>query len=644
MRRFFLRSFFVACCGVVTLTAQAALVDYMTAAREAVRTGNLKKLAEQIPKTDGSALEAYPRYWLLQAQIDRLPDGEVDGFIERYPDSFLADKLRGDALRVAGRKADWARYESLWPKLVNWEAGSDLHCYHLQALAQHNDVTALREARGLWFNEKGLPDPCAPVFDAMFDAGVLDQGDAWARLRLALQAGNVDLAAVLTDRLTKPDGIDSKRIREVAVNPKKMLPKLNLATRGGRELALFVIARAGRSDPQDGMSMLEGLAGKLPDADKRYALMRLAYHAARRNMPEALAWFKQGAQSGLTAEEGDWRIRAALRAGDWNAVADFIDKLPAERQKESTWRYWRGRAYLEAGDVAAANRLFVDLAGQQNFYGLMAREELGSIAEASVPPYKPSAEDLQAVRQLPGVARALALQAIEWRPEGIREWNWAMRGLSDRQLIAAAEIAKQVNWYDRAIYSAERTKEIHDFSLRYLSPYRDVTRTYAKQLGLDDAWIYGLIRQESRFITVAKSGVGASGLMQLMPATAKWVAKKIGLKFDHGEVNEIGTNVQLGTFYLKHVLDSLGNQPVLATAAYNAGPGRARAWQGNRTLEGAIYAETIPFNETRDYVKKVMANAVYYSEAFGRGETSIKRRMGTIPSRSGNEVPLDDTP
>jgi len=644
MRRFLYRSVVAACCSLLALAAEAALIDDMTAAREAVRTGNLKKLAEQIQKTDGSALEAYPRYWLLQAQIERLPDSEVDAFLDRYPDSFLADKLRGDAMRVAGKRADWARFENAWPKLVNWEVGSDLHCYHLQAMAQRNEVSALREARGLWFNDKGLPDACAPVFDAMFEAGVLEQSDVWTRLRLALQAGNVDLAAVLTDRLTKPDGIDGKRIREVAASPRKMLAKLNLASRGGRELALFAIDRGGRSDVQDGMNMLESLAGKLPDAERRFAMMRLAYHAARHNMPEAQAWFRQGTQSGLTAEEADWRIRAALRAGDWNALADHIDKLPVERQKEGPWRYWRARAYAEGGDVVAANRLYVDLAGQHNFYGLMAREELGSVAEASTPPYKPGAEDLQAVRQLPGVARALALQAIEWRPEGIREWNWAMRGLSDKQLIAAAEIARQANWYDRAIYSAERTREVHDFSLRYLSPYRDVTRTYAKQLGLDDAWIYGLIRQESRFITVAKSGVGASGLMQLMPATAKWVAKKIGLKFDHGEVNEIGTNVQLGTFYLKHVLDSLGNQPVLATAAYNAGPGRARAWQGNRALEGAVYAETIPFNETRDYVKKVMANAVYYSEAFGRGETSIKRRMGTIPSRSGAEIPLDDTP
>jgi soluble lytic murein transglycosylase len=162
-------------------------------------------------------------------------------------------------------------------------------------------------------------------------------------------------------------------------------------------------------------------------------------------------------------------------------------------------------------------------------------------------------------------------------------------------------------------------------------------QTYTRQVDLDDAWVYGLIRQESRFQQLAKSSVGASGLMQLMPATAKWVAKKLGLKsFSHGLVNELDTNIALGTYYLKHVYDSLDGSPVLATAAYNAGPGRARRWQDVRPMEGMVYIESIPFNETRDYVKKVLSNASYYASRFGEKLTSLRQRVGTIAGKKTN--------
>lgn len=632
------------CCTLLPLPVQAALDTHISAAREAARSGDLKKLLPIIEKTDGTVLEIYPRFWLLQAQINQLPDAEIHRFLERYPSSYLGDRLRADWLRALARRGDWTTFETEWPQLVNWEPGSDLHCYRLQLAVQRSDTTTLREARPFWFSEKRAPEACETLFDTLLERAVLSQADVWARLRLALQAGNTDFAVSLIDRLSNPEGLSAKLIREVAAKPQQALSRLNLGSRGGRELALFVIGRAGRADPDQGKALLDDAGKKLPEADRRYALMRLAYHAGRRNRPEALAWFKRATQTGLTQEEADWRIRSALRAQDWNAVAEFIDALSPERQKEPVWNYWRGRAHAAAGDPVQANQHFSSLADLHQFYGLLAREELGAVLDTPQVRFKPGPENLQEIRQMPGVARALALFGMDWRLEGLREWNWAMRGLTDRQLLAAAEVARLANWYDRAIYSADRTKELHDFSLRYLSPYRDVTRTYARQLELDDAWVYGLIRQESRFVIAAKSTVGASGLMQLMPATAKWVARKIGIPLERTGVNEIGTNVQLGTYYLKHVLESLGNQPVLATAAYNAGPGRARAWQDARALEGAIYAETIPFNETRDYVKKVMANAVFYAQAFGRGETSIKQRLGTIPGRNGTETPLGDTP
>jgi soluble lytic murein transglycosylase len=221
------------------------------------------------------------------------------------------------------------------------------------------------------------------------------------------------------------------------------------------------------------------------------------------------------------------------------------------------------------------------------------------------------------------------------RTEGVREWNWSLRGMDDRELLAAADLARRNQIWDRAITAADKTKNEHDYTLRFLSPYGEQVRPAAQNQSLDDAWVYGLMRQESRFITSAKSNVGASGLMQLMPATAKWVAKKIGLRdYNHSQVNNTETNVLLGTSYMRLVMENLDNHPVLASAAYNAGPGRAKKWRADRPLEGAIYAETIPFSETRDYVKKVMSNSVYYSALFTGHPDSLKKRLGVVAPRS----------
>jgi soluble lytic murein transglycosylase len=240
------------------------------------------------------------------------------------------------------------------------------------------------------------------------------------------------------------------------------------------------------------------------------------------------------------------------------------------------------------------------------------------------------------MEKLPAIRRALALYEMNLRYEANREWIWAVRGLDDRRLLAAAEVAQRHGWYDRAINTADKTQQLHNFSLRFPAPHRDVMQEQARQVGLDEAWVYGLIRQESRFVQQARSGVGASGLMQLMPGTARWVAKRLGMKnFRQSLVNQLDTNVALGTYYLKYVLDKLDGQPLLATAAYNAGPSRAIKWRSEAPMEGAIYAETIPFAETRSYAQKVMSNAVYYGNQFGRQLQSLKQRLGTITRGSG---------
>jgi soluble lytic murein transglycosylase len=417
------------------------------------------------------------------------------------------------------------------------------------------------------------------------------------------------------------------------------------ANRAGRELAAFAISRLAANDPRVAADELEKIKGKLQESERQWAWSQIALQAAKKHIPEAVAWYASAGKTSLSEEGAQWKVRAALRAQEWGVVRDAIEAMPAELAAKPDWIYWLGRALKAGGRTTEADALFNKIAGQPNFYGNLADEELDR--KITLPPKAKAttAEETKAAIDNLGLRRAMAFFRLDLRNEAVKEWNWALRGMDDRELLAAANLAKRNQIWDRAINTADRTRNEHDYTLRFLAPYGETVRPAAQNQSLDDAWVYGLMRQESRFITSAKSNVGASGLMQLMPATAKWVARKIGLRdFNHGRVNDTETNVLLGTSYMRLVMENLDNHPVLASAAYNAGPGRAKKWRADRPLEGAIYAETIPFSETRDYVKKVMSNSVYYSAQFNGKPDSLKTRLGIVGPRTADPMKDADLP
>ena len=406
---------------------------------------------------------------------------------------------------------------------------------------------------------------------------------------------------------------------------------------------MYAAHRLARTAPSQAAQQWAKLGERFTDAERAYVWGLIAYQGAQRHDPNALAWYAKAAE--LNDQQLAWKVRIALRAKSWPDVLAAVDAMSPKEAQEPAWRYWKARAAKAQGRAAEAQALFTALATDFSFYGQLAAEELGGRGKTPAASYKPTRDEVQAMAKVPGFQRALAFYRLNLRFEGNREWSWTIRNFDDQQLLAAAEFARRSEIYDRAINTADRTRELHDFSMRYLAPYRDVMKGYVSQQQLDEAWVYGLIRQESRFIADVKSSAGAAGLMQLMPATARWVAQKVGLKDFRGGAQTVNveTNLNLGTWYLKHVLDTLDNHPVLASAAYNAGPGRARAWRAAEPMDAAIYAESIPFNETRDYVKKVMSNANYYSQQFGQTLLSLKERIGVIVPRSrAAEKPLDE--
>jgi soluble lytic murein transglycosylase len=403
---------------------------------------------------------------------------------------------------------------------------------------------------------------------------------------------------------------------------------------------MFAAHRLARISTQQAAEHWTRLETRFSGEERAYVWGMVAYLGAMRHDPEALGWYARAGP--LSDLQLAWKVRAALRAGSWPDVLAAVNSMSERESAVSAWRYWKARALKALDQPEQAEALLRPLSVEFGFYGQLAQEELGSTVTVPATLYKPAAEDLRAMGQHTGLRRALELYSLNLRTEATQEWIWAIRRFDDRQLLAAAEVARHHEIYDRAIGTADRTVGLHDFGLRYLAPYRETLKTHTSQLALDEAWVYGLIRQESRFIPDAKSSAGASGLMQIMPGTARWVAQKLGLKnWRWAQVTELDTNIGFGTYYLRHVLDALDGQPVLASAAYNAGPNRARAWRPEAAMEGAIFAETIPFTETRIYVKNVMANATYYSHTFGQQIQSLKQRLGVIGGRRDREIAAD---
>jgi soluble lytic murein transglycosylase len=628
-----------------SLFAQSNDSAFLTA-RDAFRVGDQNKLERAASQLGNHELAPYVENYRLRMWMDKGDPNGLRDFLQRNEGSYVAEKLRADWIRLLGRRSMWNEIDTEFPKMLSPEP--DVVCYSQQARLARNDRTVLAEAEKQWLTLLEPPEPCRPLLDAVVTNQRITTDDIWTRARRQLEANRPTWAKTTLNYLPEGQTPDGRSFDNMVNSPMGYLvrqPSNWSNSRAGRELAAFAIQRMATNDPRQAADELARIKDKLQDNERQWAWGQIALQGAKKHMTEAVDWYANAGKIPLSDEAYQWKVRAALRSQEWGVVRDTILAMPPELAAKPEWIYWLGRAQKSGGRTTDANALFEKIAGQPNFYGNLADEELDR--NIALPPKAKAttAEEERAAQDNPAIRRALAFFRVDLRTEAVKEWNWALRGMDDRELLAAANLAKRNQIWDRAINTAERTKTEHDYSLRFLAPYGETVRPAAQNQTLDDAWVYGLMRQESRFITSAKSNVGAAGLMQLMPATAKWVARKIGLRdFNQSQVHDTQTNVLLGTSYMRLVMENLDNHPVLASAAYNAGPGRAKKWRADRPLEGAIYAETIPFSETRDYVKKVMSNSVYYSAQFNGKADSLKTRLGVVGARTADTMKDADLP
>ncbi len=621
-----------------TTPAAAATGDAaIRQAAEAWRARNPARLAAAVAGSRNHVLAPWVDYWQLALGIDQASSEQVDAFLARHPGSLPAERLRGDWLRALARHQQWASLHAATS--TRPPEDPELLCLTIEAAARAGKPASAASVAPMLRLARALPEACAALIAPLAASGVIESEMLWERIHVLLDSGSLAGLQQTSQWLDRNQRPDSGDLALAWSSPLAFLRRHRPFTevRADRELHVVALTRLARGDPfAAGQWFDSASAARLTTSDRAFVSAQIGAALARLHAPGAVSWFDNVEGISVSEDIAAWRVRAALRDEDWPRVRTAIDRMPTPARSDSAWIYWSARAHQALNAPQQAQAELARIAGEHDFYGTLAAEELGRPARLPDRPAVPSALELEAAASNPSLVRAAALFRLGLRSEGVSEWNWGLRGLDDPQLIAAADYARSLGLWDRAINTAERTRAAHDFGLRFLAPYQAVFEQHARDQSLVSSWVLGVARQESRFIADIRSSAGAVGLMQLMPATARLVARRIGLAAP--DLTDPQTNVRLGTSYLRQVLDRLDSQPLLASAGYNAGPGRAERWRAARPLEGAIYAETIPFNETRDYVKRVLANTVWYAQVLGQPAISLKSLLATVPPRAATAV------
>ncbi|MGE4124691.1 MAG: transglycosylase SLT domain-containing protein [Pusillimonas sp.] len=623
--------------------AAAAALQAVIDARDAMQAKQWQKLESLVPVArQDPLLGSYAEYWALRRQLhdptSPVPTERLKQFMATNQDAYLADRVRTDWIIAATRAGDYRQALALAPVVAS---SSLVDCAVLLA----------RQMSGQPVNAQQAVDTFKPVstcwmlLDELVERNVVFWKHLQPMLRATLETSKTGDAQRLAALMFNAGQM--KSYAALVKNPRQWLATQGKPqSREEIELVTLALSRLARADRDaETRYIKEQWASVLPKQDLQWVWGQFGLVSALNVEPQAVQWYRESGPGPKTDYNHAWEVRSELRQVpvDWKRVGEAIRKMTARQAAEPVWVYWYARSVAAQGNETAARGLYKSILNDYGFYGQLAHEELGMPVTVPARPSPVTPDELAQARANPGLQRAIKLFDLGWRPEAVPEWNFTLRGMTDRQLLAAAELAREEQIYDRVVNTSLQTAHVADFSQRFVAPFEGRVSAKAREINLDPAWVYGLIRQESRFITDARSRVGASGLMQLMPATARWVAKKIGMTdFTPSSVNDFDTNTILGTQYLKMVLEDLGGSQVLATAGYNAGPGRSVQWRSKLMgpVEGAIFAETIPFTETRLYVKHVLSNAVYYSALFTGKPQSLKERLGVISPQARRRVDL----
>lgn len=632
----------LASAGYVSVTHAAD--EQFNDALQAANAGNIGLLQQFQTSMQNDVLGYYPEYWSLNANLAIQPASNIVNFAQRYPQSAMAEKLAADYVEEKVKQADFATAQPVLQYVSNADQAES--CAVAQVRAKSGDSLVFAEYKDVWLNTNSQPEPCMGLGRMMLSSPLMTEQDRQQRLWGQLRAGQSGQALATAQTLGM--SLSLSQLNQIQANPLNYLWSAPKASATDHAYLVFALGRLADSDLNTAISSVQRAAQGIPVQVQKALYRVVGYIGGTTVMKnnfnrEVLDYLDASYGLPFSAEEAEIYARQAIRFSSWESLIRAIDAMSVSQKQEDRWQYWLARASEQRGDAGSkrtAQEIFKRLAQGDDYHNLLAKDHLGQSYNNIPNNVQPSNSDIQRLNQDIHFSRAFALRRVNAPDNYInREWNWAVRQAylkhDDGLLLAAAKRATDMGWYDRAIYAADRTENKHNYAYRYAMPHQSYVVSHSRNAGIDPAWAYGLMRQESRFVSHARSHVGAGGLMQIMPDTAKLVARQMGETYNPAALTDMNTNIRYGTFYLSMIQSQLSNSPVLATAGYNAGPNRARRWQPDvQPIAADQYTETIPLIETRDYVKHVMTNATHYGVLLGQGAQSIEKRMNIIPLKN----------
>lgn len=613
-------------------------------ALRAANSGNIGLLQQYQSSMQNDVLGYYPEYWALNSNLASQSSSQITSFAQRYPQSAMTEKLAADYVEEKVKQADFASAQPVLPYVTNADQAES--CAVAQVRAKSGDPLVFAEFKDVWLTTNSQPELCTGLGRMMLSSPLMTEQDRQQRVWGQLRAGQSGQA--LATAQTLGINLSLAQLNQIQANPLNYLWSAPKASSVDHAYLIFAMGRLADSDLNSALSAVQRAAQGTPVQVQKALYRAVGYIGGTTVMKnnfnrEVLNYLDASYGLPFSSEEAEIYARQAIRFSAWESLIRAIDAMSVTQKQEDRWQYWLARASEQRGDASskrAAQQIFKKLAEGDDYHNLLAKDQLGQKYSNLPNNVQPSNHDLQRLNQDIHFSRAFALRRVD-APENYinREWNWAVRQAylkhDDGLLLAAAKRATDMGWYDRAIYAADRTENKHNYAYRYAMPHQNYVVSHSRNAGVDPAWAYGLMRQESRFVTNARSHVGAGGLMQIMPDTAKLIARQMGESYNPAALTDMNTNIRYGTFYLSMIQSQLSNSPVLATAGYNAGPNRARRWQPEtQAIAADQYTESIPLTETRDYVKHVMTNATHYGVLLGQGEQSLEKRMNIIPLRN----------
>lgn len=607
------------------------------------RTALSKKQINQYNKYLAQ-LSEYPLYPYLiynehRARISRLSDAEVDVFLTEFNDGPLATRLRLAWLAQLQRKG---RSESFLKYYQN-ETSAGLQCYFLRAKLRHNQFEEnkdqyLKQIRDLWLVGKSQPQQCDPLFKWYEDQGYLTVEQIWERFSLVMDKGRPGLAKYLAKKLPTSEQGHAKLWLDTYANPKARLRTKALLKdiHLNRQIIRHGLQRLARKDLTAAhnlwLDMKEDYAfgSDLHDEVERNFALRAAY----RHDDRATTWMYQLPKELIDPSTGMWRARSALRSLDWDLVLRGIAMLNEEEKAEPQWQYWKARALSEKGLQSDAKALYQNIVKERSYYGFLAADKLSMPYNIVDEPVQYDNLELEKIEFTPSIIRVRELLLVDQLTDARREWNHATQNYTSRQYQIAASLAHQWGWHDYAIRTIAKGKYFDDLEIRFPTPFTTQVNKYSIKRSLEPAFVYGIIRRESAFNPQARSPVGASGLMQLMPATAKQVSKQLKLRSPSRQDLYIPSfNISLGSKYIGDMLKKFNGHRALASAAYNAGPHRVNAWLPEKNeLPADVWVDTIPFTETREYVRAILAYTAMFEWKLKQTPTRLSVHLKPITS------------